>query len=41
MYEKVLAELEYDKYAVPDPPSKKITLKIVAVLELPKCCFSK
>jgi hypothetical protein len=25
MYEKVLAELEADKYAVPDPPSKKIT----------------
>lgn len=24
MYEKVLAELEADKYAVPDPPSKKI-----------------
>jgi hypothetical protein len=25
MYEKVLAEMEQDKYAVPDPPSKKIT----------------
>lgn len=24
MYEKVLAELERDRYAVPDPPSKKI-----------------
>lgn len=25
MYEKVAAELEADKYAVPDPPAKKIT----------------
>jgi hypothetical protein len=24
-YEKVVAELEQDKYAVPDPPPKKIT----------------